>query len=152
MLLNKREMVNLGAGQENKKPEMTYDQLLNKKLQKDKAKRKAEKKASEVAAKKNLELTKKKRTDSEEAILAEERANKEKNRMHKQVRLSKMAEWNGVKPEELGATVKKNDEKSGVLIFKIQHKPTKEKSVRDQLRIVAKKACRNRNKSVDAEF
>ena len=32
-----------------------------------------------------------------------------------------MAEWNGVKPdaEEFGAKVKKNDAKSGVLIFKI---------------------------------
>ena len=124
-------MVALGGGNENKKPEMTYDQLLNKKMQKEKAKRKAEKKASEFAAKKNLELTKKKRTDSEEAILAEERANKEKNKESKKVRLDKMAEWNGFKPEEMGASVKKNDEKSGVLIFKIQHKPVKEKTVRD---------------------
>ena len=119
MILNKREMVALGAGQENKKPEMTYDQLLNKKLQKDKAKRKAEKKASELAAKRNLELTKKKRTDSEEAILAEQRENKEKNKEHKKVRLEKMAEWNGVKPDDFGASVKKNDKKSGVLIFKV---------------------------------
>ena len=157
MLLNKRDLVALGAGQENKKPkERNYDDLIRKQDEKKKMQRKAEKKAAQLAEEKERTRPKtgKKRTDSEEAIRAEMRENKRKNAEHKKVRESKMMGWNGEKAAlvDAGAVCKKDDEKAGVLIFKIKHAPRREPTVRDVLRIAAKKACHKRNRSLDDEF
>merc|ERR1712060_91060 len=84
------------------------------------------------------------------------RIEKEKARDHKKVRDAKMAEWNGEEaPAERPLVLAKSRSElktKSILIFKIKHEKVKKRTVRDDLRIAAKKSTHKRNRTPDDEY
>ena len=98
MLLNKRDLVALGAGDEpkKKKADMTHEELLARKNDKERAKKRVARKAE------NGDKVLKERKGDVKLTEAQKEAmeTRKKNLEHKQVREAKMREWNGEKQSE----------------------------------------------------
>ena len=66
-----------------------------------------------------------------------------------------MREWNGdVQGEDSVPTGKKKSEvpANAILVFKMKHKTKQIRTLQEDLRIAARKACRRRNRTVDDEY